>query len=238
MPSKKKTVCILIPTLNEVDGLRWFMPRLDKSWYDQVIIADGHSTDGTLEYCRENGYDVIFQTGRGLPNAMSTAIKHCRTDLVITVSPDGNVLPELIPNLVAKLEEGYDMVIVSRYLGQAKSYDDNAATSFGNWLFTKVINLLFGGRYTDTLGIFRGYKREAIETMGLPSMEEENWLRRRYCLLNSWEVGSSIRAAKQRLNVAEIPGDEPKRIGGLQKSFFITNGLGVLFQIILDRLRP
>ena len=42
-------------------------------------------------------------------------------DVVLTFSPDGNSVPELIPDLVAKINEGYDMVIASRYLGPARS---------------------------------------------------------------------------------------------------------------------
>ena len=50
--------------------------------------------------------------------------------------------------------------------------------------------------------------------------------------MNSWETGSSIRAAKLKLKVCEIPGDEPKRIGGVRKLSIIKNGLGVLLQIL------
>jgi hypothetical protein len=60
-------------------------------------------------------------------------------DVVITFSPDGNSIAELIPELVNKMKEGYDMVIVSRYLNEAKSEDDDIITAFGNWLFTKTV---------------------------------------------------------------------------------------------------
>ena len=56
-----------------------------------------------------------------------------------TFSPDGNSIPELIPNLISKMKEDHDMVIVSRYLDDAKSDDDDIITRFGNWLFTKTI---------------------------------------------------------------------------------------------------
>ena len=39
------------------------------------------------------------------------------------------------------MKEGYDMVIASRYKDNAKSYDDTILTGFGNWIFTKSINL-------------------------------------------------------------------------------------------------
>ena len=50
--------------------------------------------------------------------------------------------------------------------------------------------------------------------------------------INSWDLGSSIRAAKLKLTVAEIPGDEPKRIAGQAKLSILKNGTGGLLQLI------
>ena len=52
--------------------------------------------------------------------------------------------------------------------------------------------------------------------------------------MNSWETGSSIRAAKLQLKVTEIPGDEPERIGGVRKLSISRNGLGVVLQILFE----
>jgi len=60
------------------------------------------------------------------------------------------------------------MVIASRYLAGAKSYDNDTVTAFGNWMFTKIINILFGGHYTDTLVGFRAWKKSCL-TKSRPS---------------------------------------------------------------------
>ena len=49
-------VTLLIPTLNEIQGMKEIMPRIKKEWVDQIIIIDGDSTDGTLEYAKENNW--------------------------------------------------------------------------------------------------------------------------------------------------------------------------------------
>ena len=126
------------------------------------MILDGGSTDGTVEWAREQGYDVYIQKERGLRKGYIEVMPLCVGDVVITFSPDGNSLTEKIPELVAKMREGYDMVIVSRYLGEAESLDDDFLTTFGNWFFTSVINLLFGGRYTDAMVIYRGYTKKLL----------------------------------------------------------------------------
>jgi len=113
------------------------------------------------------GYDVVIQKKMGMRNAYMEALPHIRGDAILTFSPDGNSIPELIPQCIAKLKEGYDMVIVSRYAKGAKSYDDDAVTSFGNWLFTTSINLLHGGHYTDAMVIFRAYPKRLISELDL-----------------------------------------------------------------------
>ena len=51
--------------------------------------------------------------------------------------------PEKLPDLIKKMEEGNEMVIVSRYKDGAKSYDDTLISGFGNWMFTKLVNIFF-----------------------------------------------------------------------------------------------
>lgn len=123
---------LLVMTLNEIDGMKAIMPRVDRGWFEQILVVDGNSTDGTIEWARENGYEVIVQTKPGFRFAYNEALPHIRGDFVITFSPDGNSIPELLPDLISKMGEGYDMVIASRYLDGAQSQDDDIVTAFGN----------------------------------------------------------------------------------------------------------
>lgn len=232
MIEKDLKVTIIIPTLDEIEGMKWFMPRIKKEWYDELIIVDGGSTDGTVEYCRENDYPIFIQSKKGYARALDEAFRRSTKDIIVTTTADGSSLPELIPGLIAKIREGYDMVIASRYLGPAKSLDDDIFTSFGNRMFTAMINSLFGGRYTDTLVALRAYRRGAVNRMFLYDQDKQFWLKKIFLEMNSWETASSIRAAEFKLKVYELPGDEPKRIGGKRKLSIVKNGLGTLFQIL------
>ena len=123
------------------------------------LVVDGGSTDGTIEWARENGYEVYVQKQKGIRNGYLEAWHLVRGDVVITFSPDGNCVAEAIPRLIAKMREGYDMVVASRYLDDAHSDDDDLVTGFGNWLFTRTINVLYRANYTDVMGIYRAYKK-------------------------------------------------------------------------------
>lgn len=203
-------VTILVPTLNEITGIKQIMPQIKKEWSDQILILDGGSTDGTIEYAREQGYDLVIQKEPGLKMGYSECYAQIKGEVVITFSPDGNSLPGAIPRLISKIKDGYDLVIASRYLKGAKSYDDTFLTGLGNYLFTKIIGL-FGYPYTDAMVMYRAYRRAVPEKLNL--------LKRRSAFYEkyighylSWEPLMSVRAAKARIKIAEIPADEPKRI--------------------------
>lgn len=226
-------VTLLMPTLNEIDGMKQIMPLIKPEWCDQIVVSDGGSTDGTVEYAKAHGYTVVRQDKPGLINALRDGFKVSTGDVIITFSPDGNSLPELIPALIAKMKEGHDLVIVSRYRDGARSDDDSLITRFGNWMFTTMINVFFGGHYTDTLVIFRAYKRETVTRCHL--MTDTFFSpERKFPKYAGWDVNSSIRAAKLKLKVAEIPGSEPERIGGVTKCMRIRNGLVILGEIFYD----
>jgi glycosyltransferase involved in cell wall biosynthesis len=227
-------VALVIPTLNEISGMREVMPRIKREWVDEIVFIDGNSTDGTIEYIKEHGYTLILETRPGVRNALLEAINNIKSDVIITFSPDGNCIPELIPQLVEKMKEGYDMVIASRYAKGAKSYDDTLVTAFGNWMFTTLMNILHGGRYTDVMNIYRAYKRNLVKDLNLDKDITYSTPERLFGTKIGWEPILSVRAAKRKLKITEISGDEPKRIGGKAKLQILRWGAAYLFQVIRE----
>ena len=224
-------VTLFIPTMNEIIGMRAIMPRIDRRWVDQILISDGGSTDGTIDFAHEHGYQVYVQKNAGIRFAYLEAWPLVEGDAVITFSPDGNSIPELIPELIAKMKEGYDMVIVSRYAQGAKSYDDDLITGFGNWLFTGSIDFLHGAAYTDAMVIYRAYRKQLIFDLDLDKDCSFSFEEKLFRTKISWEPLLSIRAAKRKLKITEIPGDEPAREGGERKLQVLKWGAAYMFEI-------
>lgn len=228
-----RSVTLLVPTLNEIDGMKAVMPQVRREWVDQILVVDGNSTDGTAEYARAQGYEVVVQKKKGPRHAFNEAFPHVRGDLVITFSPDGNSKPEVIPLLIEKMGEGYDMVIASRYKDGAKSDDDDWFTGFGNWLFTRLVNWLHAAHYTDAMVIYRAYKTKLFQALDLDKDESytpERWLG----TVIGVEPLLSVRCAKMKLRVAEIPADEPRRVGGERKLDALRWGGAYLLQFFRE----
>jgi glycosyltransferase involved in cell wall biosynthesis len=227
-------ITLLVPTLNEIDGMKTIMPRIKPGWCDQILVVDGQSTDGTVDYARQQGYDVVIQQKMGMRYAYEEAMPYVRGDVILTFSPDGNSIPELVPACIEKMREGYDMVIVSRYAKGAKSYDDDPVTAFGNWLFTNLINLLHGGHYTDAMVIYRAYRKSLISELDLDKDASYAFEERLFKTKISWEPLLSIRCAKRRLKCADIPGDEPAREGGERKLQVMKWGAAYMFEVFRE----
>lgn len=232
---------LLVMTLNEIEGMKAIMPKIDPGWVDQIILCDGGSTDGTVEWAKAQGMTVHVQSQPGFRRGYIEVWPMIVGDVVMTFSPDGNSLPEKIPELLAKIEDGYDMVIASRYAGDAESEDDSLLTGFGNWLFTRTINVLFGGHYRDSLVIFRVYRKDMAERLELADGSAFNFVETLFgigsCIL-SWEPLMSARAARYGYRVAEIPASEPPRIGGEQSFNLLQWAAAYYLQFLIEFVRP
>lgn len=211
---------LFLPVRNEIDGVRAIVPRIDPKWIDETIVVDGGSTDGTREFLAEKGFKVIDQKSKTIGGAYWECVEAAAGDVIIAFSPDGNSLPEMIPVLRDGMADGYDMIIASRYTGGAKSYDDDRVTSFGNWMFTKMVNTLFGGSYTDSLVMLRAFRRDLPERLGM-----------RFWDLPVFELQLCMRCARKGLRVRDMPADEPLRIGGKREMSPLYNGSTLLWAI-------
>jgi glycosyltransferase involved in cell wall biosynthesis len=242
-----KSVTLLVPALNEISGMRRILPRVRREWVDQILVLDGGSTDGTVEYALEQGWEVYRQKQVGIRLGYIEAYDHVTCDIVVTFSPDGNSIPELLPDVIERMrhDDDCDMLIVSRYLKGAKSYDDTWLTRLGNLGLTWTINVLFRAHYTDALVLFRAWRRPIPKDIGLTEVRSkfyERWIGR----FISWEPQLSIRCAQYGYTMREIPGDEPKRVEDEMRGaaflptsriFHFKSGFACLYTILEEFIR-
>jgi len=90
MKEKVKSVTsIVIPCKNESDGIAQVIERA-KEYTNEIIVVDGHSTDGTLEIAKRMGAKVIQDNGRGKGSGIRCGIEHAKNGIVAFLDVDGS----------------------------------------------------------------------------------------------------------------------------------------------------
>ena len=211
---------VVIPVFNEEDNLpelhRRLVETLEKAGYDwEVIYVDDGSTDGSWELMKRlKGGDkrvhlVRFNRNYGQHMAVFAGFEHVRGQVVVTLDADLQNPPEEIPRLVAKLEEGYD--VVSGWRQQRRdTWLRRMASRMVAWFTSRIV----GVQLKDYGCMLRAYRRHIVEAM------------------NRSEESSSYIPALANLyarRVAEIPVAHAERKAGRSKY-----GLGKLIKLNFD----
>jgi len=97
---------LIVPTLNELKGLKAIMPKVKPEWCKQIIMLDPGSSDGSKELAREMDYEVFEPKSNTLWDEYKELFLSgiVKGDTIITFSPDGNSIPEGIPLLIEMIE--------------------------------------------------------------------------------------------------------------------------------------
>jgi len=213
-------VSVIIPTLNEVENIEKVLREIPKDRVDEILVIDGHSTDGTVELVKKLGYPLIFQPSKGFGEAFSTGVKEAKSDVIVFINADNSHDPADIPKLLAKIEEGYDMVMASRYSPGAGSDDDTLLHYIGNKIFTFLSNKIHKANFSDILYFFLAIRREVFDKVKTSSSGFE------YC------IELPIKVHKAGFKIAQIPSFERKRSGGQAKVNAFSVGLKILLAIL------
>ena len=102
-------ITAVVCTLNEAPNLIHVLPRIP-SYVDEVLLVDGHSTDGTVEIARTLRPDirVLYQEGNGKGEAMRYGMEQATGDIIVTLDADGETDPQEMAKFIEPLLQGYD----------------------------------------------------------------------------------------------------------------------------------
>ena len=146
-------ISVILPAKNEAEGLRRTLPGLSGLLDDaELIVVDDGSTDDTALVAREHGALVLgspYSMGNGA--AIKRGARAARGELLVFLDADGQHNAELIPRLVARLDQGFDMVV------GARGWDGQASVGRGmaNGLYNRVATIMTGHQVADLTSGFR-----------------------------------------------------------------------------------
>ncbi len=218
------TVTVVIPAMNEAENLPHVLPLIP-SWVDEVLLVDGHSTDGTPEVARRllKNVRIIPQQGKGKGAALRTGFAAATGDIIVMMDADCSTDPAEIPLFCAALLSGADFVKGSRFLQGAGTADMELHRMLGNWAFVMAVRILFGGNYSDLCYGYNAFWRRVLPKLALDGDGFEI------------ETEMNLRALRAGLRVAEIPSFEQKRMHGTSRLRAIPDGWRVLKTIMRER---
>jgi glycosyltransferase involved in cell wall biosynthesis len=227
---REHTVSIVIPAKNEARNLPHVFAKLPEDC--EVILVDGHSTDDTISVAQDLRPDitVIGQTRRGKGNALACGFATAKGDFIVMLDADGSNDPAEIPRFVAALEGGADFAKGSRFLAGGGSLDISLVRRIGNFWLNRIVNLLYGTRYTDLCYGYNAFRRECLDVMDLDATEVDGPEREAMRWGDGFEVETliNVRIAKAGLRVAEVPSFETVRHFGASNLNAFSDGLRVL----------
>jgi len=160
----KDDVTVILPTLNEVEAIGLVIDELKAEGYRNILVVDGYSSDGTVDVALSKGVKVIYQHGRGKAGAVKTGIENASTPYIVFMDADHTYDPRDISKLLAHAVN-YDEIIGFRI----DKRNIPLLNRFGNWIITKVFNILTGSNLSDVCSGLYILKTEKARNLDIES---------------------------------------------------------------------
>src|SRR3989339_1592069 len=192
-------VIITIPAYNEEKTLPLVLEEIKQVMQNtkykyKILVLDDGSRDRTAEIAEKQGAIVVSHPrNRGLAETFREEMKECLklgADIIVHTDADGQYHPQHIPELIQKVQQGYDLVLGSRFRGRIENMP--FLKLLGNIAFSKVLTSLTKTRITDSTTGFRAFTAEIARDIN-------------YINTFTYTQEQIIKAAKQGFRIAEIP---------------------------------
>ncbi|MDR9404611.1 MAG: glycosyltransferase family 2 protein, partial [Halothece sp. Uz-M2-17] len=165
---------IIVPIHNEVQNLSRLLELIASSLQNadrsyEIICIDDGSTDGSTDLLgqealiRDDLQAIILRRNYGQTAAMAAGFNYAQGDIIVTLDGDLQNDPADIPNLLAKLEEGYDLVSGWRKHRQDAALTRLLPSKIANWLIGRVT----GVRLHDYGCSLKAYRSELVKDIHL-----------------------------------------------------------------------
>ena len=215
---------VIIPAYNEEENIVRVVENLKNNYpmYDYIVINDG-SSDSTAKICRKHGYELVdLPVNLGLAGAFQTGLKYAYRkgyDYAIQFDADGQHRPEFIAPMLDKIQEGYDIVIASRFVDKKKPH---TLRMLGSNLISAAMKLTTGHKVKDPTSGMRMFNKKMIAEFALnmnygPEPDTVSYL------------------LKQGATIAEVQAEMDERIAG-ESYLNMTKSMMYMLRMLLSIL--
>jgi glycosyltransferase involved in cell wall biosynthesis len=195
-----KSISIILPAKNEAQALINLLPKLMTLLPTaEIVVVDDGSTDSTGKIVLDNNVHTVKQPySKGNGAAIKAGARAATGNVLVFMDADGQHQPEDIQRLLAKLDEGYDMVVGARSMSDQAGLHRATANGFYN----RLASWMVGHKVADLTSGFRAVRADKFRQF-------------LYLLPNGFSYPTTITMSFFRAgySVAYIPIHAPKRIG-------------------------
>lgn len=214
---------VVIPAFNEEASIGKVVDDIPKDWVTEIIVVSNNSSDQTEINAKKAGATVLVENRKGYGWACLKGINHAikgKAEIIVFLDGDYSDYPQQLPEVVSPiLNDGMDLVIGSRALGEREPKSMTIPQVFGNWLATRLMRIFYGIKFTD-LGPFRAIKTNALEKL---KMQDKTY---------GWTIEMQIKAAQHKLKCTEVSVNYKNRIGTSKVSGTVKGTIMAGYKII------
>jgi len=165
---------IIIPAHNEQEVLEKTVVSIInhlKTRDYEILVCNDHSTDKTLELAKKlskkyKQVKYISNTNNaGFGNVILFGFSHAKSELVLPMMADLCDDPRTIPLMLEKIDEGYDIVCGSRYMGGGKKIGENIFKDFFSRLVGWICRYTIGIKTVDITNAFKMYRKSIFKNI-------------------------------------------------------------------------
>ena len=204
-------ISVVLPTRNEpevetlVARIRETLSQSNEPF--EVLVVD-KSDDDTSERAKAAGAKVFKQTSRGLGGALKEGLNLAQGDPVIVMDADFSHDPRYIPDFLAKMREGFDLVIGSRKIpgGGVVGWNRRRKLVSGGANF--VARHIAGIKVSDLTSGYRAYRKSMVSDLDLETIRSSSY---------AFQLEVTARAVKKGFKVGVVPIVFPDRRAGRSK---------------------
>ncbi len=149
-------VSVVIPTLNEADGIVCCLSELplarlkERGFASEIVVVDGNSRDETVERAEKFGARVVVEKRLGYGSAYKTGFNVSRGEFLVALDGDHSYPALIVPKLIdIMVKKNLDFITTNRLAGLEQDAMD-PIHRFGNWILSMTVRLLFSARLVDS----------------------------------------------------------------------------------------
>ena len=229
-------ISVILPTYNEKENIATLIKKIiqvfNENRYDgEIIVVDDKSPDGTgkiVDELTKKYKNVVLITRdirEGIGAAHLTGYQNAKGEIIISMDADLSHDPKEIPKILNKINEGYDIVVGSRYVkggGSDKPRKNQLISIIGSKFTSSMLNV----QVSDFTNGFRAFKKEIIHNIEL---NEKG---------NVFLMEFLCKSNKQGYRITEVPIFFRERRKGMSKTQVLRESIKAVKFTFRLRLKP